>query len=90
MLLQLLEPAGPELARRWVAALMLVPGDEREAVVRGVERRIVEEYGGSEPERQVRVRRGPVQREGYVEEVISTYEVKPGESSRRTGGSGGA
>lgn len=62
---------------------MLVPREEREAVVRGVERRIVEEYGQSESERQVRVRRGPVQREGYVEEVIATYEVKPGEAGRR-------
>ena len=35
---------GPELARRWVAALTLVPEAERESVVESVERRIVEEY----------------------------------------------
>ncbi len=46
MLVELLRPAGPELARRWVAALLLVPEGEREGVVSAVERSIVEEYGG--------------------------------------------
>ena len=45
MLVELLRPAGPELARRWVAALMLVPEDQREGVVASVERSIVQEYG---------------------------------------------
>ncbi len=39
---------GPELARRWVAALMLVPEADRESVVEAVERRIVEEYAGGD------------------------------------------
>ena len=45
MLIELLRPAGPDLARRWLAALMLVPEAEREAVVGEVERSIVDEYG---------------------------------------------
>ena len=44
MLVELMRPMGPELARRWVAALTLVPEAERESVVESVERRIVEEY----------------------------------------------
>ena len=44
MLIELLKPAGPELARRWLAALLLVPESEREAVVDAVERQIVGEY----------------------------------------------
>lgn len=44
MLIELLRPAGPALARRWVAALLLVPDNERESVVSAVERRIVDEY----------------------------------------------
>ncbi len=35
---------GPELARRWLAALMLAPGEEREAIVEGVEQRMAELY----------------------------------------------
>jgi len=46
MLTELLKPAGPELARRWLAALMLVPEPERAAVVEAVERQIVAEFAG--------------------------------------------
>ncbi len=49
MLIELLKPAGPERARRWVAALMLVPEDERDGVVDSVEARIVETYGHGDP-----------------------------------------
>jgi len=35
------------LARRWVAALMMVPEGERAAVVQAVEKRIVDEFGAS-------------------------------------------
>ncbi|MBZ0170914.1 MAG: hypothetical protein K8E66_00900 [Phycisphaerales bacterium] len=44
MLIELMRPAGPELARRWVAALTRVPEAQRESVVEAVERRIVDEY----------------------------------------------
>lgn len=46
MLVELLRPAGAELGRRWLAALLLVPAGERDAVVAAVERRIVEEFCG--------------------------------------------
>jgi hypothetical protein len=44
MLVELLRPATPELARRWVAALLLVPESERAAVVESIESRIVDTY----------------------------------------------
>lgn len=44
MLIEMMKPEGPELARRWVAALMLVPEAEREGVVEAVERQIVSEF----------------------------------------------
>ena len=45
MLIEMMRPTGPELSRRWLAALMLVPRDQREAVVASVEQRVVEEFG---------------------------------------------
>lgn len=78
MLIELLQPNGPDLARRWVSALMLVPRAEREGVVARVERRLVEAYGvggaaeerGAEPgavqpgpgERAVHERTSPAKR----------------------------
>ncbi len=44
MLIELLRPAGTELGRRWLAALLLAPEDEREAIVDSVERRMIEAY----------------------------------------------
>lgn len=44
MLTGLLKPCGPELARRWLAALMMVPEDRRETIVEAVEAQIVEEF----------------------------------------------
>lgn len=105
----MLRPGTPDLARRWLAALLIVPEEEREAVVSAIERRIVAQYplpaapaacalgeGVVAPAvvtksigaprlpgtpRQVNIKHPPVQKQGYVEEVIRTYEVveeKPG------------
>ncbi len=49
MLVELLRSGSPELSRRWVAALMLVPEDRRESIVEAVEAQIVEEFGGESP-----------------------------------------
>jgi|GEM_PF-1666158 len=49
LLTDLLRPGQIELARRWVAALMLVPEDEREAMVEAIEQRIVETYAEPTP-----------------------------------------
>lgn len=43
-IIELLRPATPDLARRWLAALLIVPDAEREAVVAAVEKRIVDTY----------------------------------------------
>ncbi len=108
-IVELLRPGTPDLARRWLAALLIVPEEEREAVVSAIERRIVAQYplpavpaAGALGEgvvapavvtksigaprlpgtpRQVNIKHPPVQKQGYVEEVIRTYEVveeKPG------------
>jgi len=45
MLVDLLQPVGPERARRWLAALTLVPEDEREGVIQSVEAAILKQYG---------------------------------------------
>lgn len=79
LLVELLQPAGPELARRWLAALMLVPRDERESVIAAIESRLVHVYGQPSPA-PVEAPEGPalatpltlidepVQRDGYVEQ----------------------
>jgi hypothetical protein len=86
MLTELLRPAGAELARRWVAALLLVPADEREDVVNAVEQQIVKSYLpgdalGIKPKaarispRQVHVVSPAVQRDGYHEHIERTFEI---------------
>jgi len=68
--------SGPDLGRRWLASLLVVPADEREAVVRAVERRVAEVFGPhahADDEILLDVAEAPVQRDGYVEQVIRTY-----------------
>jgi len=78
MLIELLRPAGPEVARRWLAALMLVDSEEREAMVAMVERQIAQLYGpGARREEPAgfQVVHPPVQRDGHTEQIVTTYEV---------------
>ena len=49
LLVDLLKPVGPEIARRWVAALLLVPEEERLAVIESVETEIVRQYASDDP-----------------------------------------
>ena len=49
MLVELLRPAGPALARRWLAALLMAPEADRPAIVESVEQRMVSLYGGRLP-----------------------------------------
>lgn len=44
MLIELLQPLGPELVRRWVATLLLVDRDEREAMLAMVEAHVAAHY----------------------------------------------
>lgn len=74
MLVELLRGSGVELGRRWLAALLLVPEGERAAVVESVRRKIVEEYGGEDV--MLDIAEEPVQKEGYVEQVVRTYTRK--------------
>lgn len=79
--------SGAELARRWLAALMLVPMHERAEVVHAVEREISRTYGAANesiPSQTANdsaawsVHHPPVQKDGYVEEIVKTYEeVEP-------------
>lgn len=80
MLVELMRPGGVELARRWLAALLVVDEGEREGVVAAVERQIVETYGiprdyarGSGGSEEFLLVHPPVQREGYVEQVETTF-----------------
>lgn len=81
MMIELLQPAGPDLARRWLAALMLVPREDREGVVESVEERIASTFadgkamaeGDASPSCEIEVVHPPVQHDGYVEQVRTTY-----------------
>ncbi len=86
-LVELLKPGGADLARRWVAALMLAPAEERERIVEAVEAKIVELYAldeqadddigeaaaASAEAQEFDLVEPPVQKEGRVEQTIHTY-----------------
>lgn len=89
MLVELLQPLGPELARRWLAALLVVERDERLAVVEMVEQRIAELYplpnpppNAAESPLELRVVHPPVERAGYVEQTTVTYTTAETEPDR--------
>lgn len=77
MLVEMLRPAGAELARRWLACLMMAPEGEREAIVRSVEQRMAEVYMKPSGSRELHVTHPPEQREGFIEQKITTYSVDP-------------
>lgn len=87
-IIELLRPAAGsslDLARRWLAALLLVPEHERQALVEAVEARITQAYGGSgtlsavdnDPRPVVFIKSPPSQRDGYVEHVERAYAPAP-------------
>jgi len=47
MLVELLRLGGIDLVRRWVAALLVVPREDREGVVASIERRIIDLYASN-------------------------------------------
>lgn len=83
MLIELLRAqggAGAELARRWLAALLIVPHSERAGVVEAVEASLVEEFGSRSPDGAgplLHVASEEVERDGYTEVLIRSYEAKP-------------
>lgn len=75
-LIALLRPAGPDLARRWLAALLLVDESEREALVASVEKRISDLYANdAETHKDFDVVHPTVQRDGFTEQVVTTYDT---------------
>jgi hypothetical protein len=86
-LVALLRPAGAELARRWLAALLLVDEADRPGLVAAVERRIADLYGwdrqgttDAQAPSDMEVIHPPTQRPGYVEQVITTYSRPEGKA----------
>lgn len=80
---------GMELARRWVAALNLAPIEEREGIVSAVEAQMLELYRsgageslsdepGQPAQEGLDLVEPPVQREGYIEQVVRTYGRQEG------------
>jgi hypothetical protein len=77
-LIELLRPAGPDLARRLVSALLFAPAEERVGVVDAIERQMVELYAQEKAEDvgcEIEMLEDETQRNGYVEQVFRTYGV---------------
>lgn len=90
MLIELMKPAGPDMARRWLACLLCVPESERAALLAEMEARAAALASRAPADAELTVLHPPVQREGYVEQVSTTYaRSEPPAStparSRRTG-----
>lgn len=88
MMIELLRPLGPELARRWLAALLLVDEGDRAGVVESVERHIASVYGGASPAGEsveLKVVHPPTDRGGYVEQVEVTYARAEERGQKRRG-----
>lgn len=86
LLTELLRSATPDLARRWLAALLHVPASEREALVHAMEERVLAAFGAGPAASELlgehathkpslSVVYPAIQREGYVEQSIVEYEV---------------
>lgn len=81
MLTELLRPAGAELARRWLAALLIAPQDEREEIVEAIESRMVSVYGsggshdGAADGTLLHVAGERIQKDGFVEQVVRSYSA---------------
>ncbi|MCC6660009.1 MAG: hypothetical protein IT437_03895 [Phycisphaerales bacterium] len=79
MIVQMLRPAGPDLARRWLAALLLVRPQDRGALVAEVERRVTALYDDpfGPGAAGLHVVHPPRQGGGYVERIETTYTAGP-------------
>lgn len=77
MLVDLLRASGgegAELLRRWVAALMTAPAEERRAIVEAVEQRITELYASdAATEPLLHLESHPKPREGFTEIVVKSF-----------------
>jgi hypothetical protein len=81
---------GPELARRWLGVLLLVPQDERGALVAEMERRATELYApvkplptsrrrakplGTPSDPEVRIVYAALEKNGFVEHEEASYRA---------------
>lgn len=85
-IIELLRPASPDLARRWLAALLVVPVPDRAALVEAIERRIADTYPRPHEDREITVVFPPQQRDGYVEQIEKTYAVKKKPAAEKAAG----
>ncbi|MCE7974699.1 MAG: hypothetical protein DYG92_10330 [Leptolyngbya sp. PLA1] len=75
MLIELMKPAGPDMARRWLACLLCVPESERPALLAEMEARAaaLASRAPSPGPVEVTLHHPPVQHDGYIEQVSTTY-----------------
>ena len=95
----MLRAGSPELIRRWVAALLMVPEADRPTVVREVTARIAEEYAaeiaagaatesGEPPDPMFHIASDPIERDGHTEQIIRSYApASPPKKGRAPGAS---
>ncbi len=89
-MIELLREGTPDLARRWLAALLLVPANERAGVVAAVEASIVKEYSDGPEEQVVRLLHPAKLQDGYIEQEIVTYTPAPSQRPPNRAGRGTA
>lgn len=83
---------GAELMRRWMAALLIAPAEERRGIVEAVEARIVSIHGsptGSgtvDDETLLHIESEPEQKETHTEVVVRSFSGAPKASRRAAGG----
>ncbi|MEM9083806.1 MAG: hypothetical protein AAGB34_09430 [Planctomycetota bacterium] len=79
MMLELMKGGGPELGRRWLAALYRAPAEEREAIVDAIEARILSIYDDERKdqaaETMLHIAEDAVHKEGFTEQVIRSYSA---------------
>jgi len=93
MLIELMKPAGPDMARRWLACLLCAPESERAALLAEMEARaatFIPQSHAAAPHTapEITILHPPVQHEGYTEQVSTTYarsEPPAAKPARRTG-----
>jgi hypothetical protein len=78
MLIELMRPAGPDMARRWLACLLCAPESERAALLAEMEARAAAFASQRQPAAphtppEITILHPPVQHDGYTEQVSTIY-----------------
>ncbi len=79
LLVELLRPATPELARRWLAALLLAPEQDRASIVAAVEQRMSDLYPAQAPDEDtlLHIRSETRRHPTHTETIIRSYGPTP-------------